>query len=145
MYNVEVKIKLAPGAVMPTYATEGDSGVDLYPIQDGLITPNARGVLINTGIRVELPKGFEIQIRGKSGNNIRTPLRVALGTIDEGYRGTIGVIVDNLSDEIIEISKDKAIAQAVLQQVPKMRFVEVDKLTDTERGTGGFGSTGRGI
>ena len=62
MYNVEVKIKLAPGAVMPTYATEGDSGVDLYPIQNGLIAANARGVLINTGIRVELPKGFEIQI-----------------------------------------------------------------------------------
>ena len=145
MYNVEVKIKLAPGAVMPTYATEGDSGVDLYPIQDGFIEPNARGVLINTGIRVELPKGFEMQIRGKSGNNIRTPLRVALGTIDEGYRGNIGVIVDNLSNVRIKISKDKAIAQAVLQQVPKMRFVEVDKLTDTERGTGGFGSTGRGI
>ena len=146
MYNVEVKIKLAPGAVMPTYATEGDSGVDLYPIQNGLITPNARGVLINTGIRVELPKGFEIQIRGKSGNNIRTPLRVALGTIDEGYRGTIGVIVDNLSDEIIEISKDKAIAQAVLQQVPKMRFVEVEQLDEnTERGSGGFGSSGRGL
>lgn len=145
MYNVEVKIKLAPGAVMPTYATEGDSGVDLYPIQDGFIEPNARGVLISTGIKVELPKGFEMQIRGKSGNNIRTPLRVALGTIDEGYRGNIGVIVDNLSNVRIKISKDKAIAQAVLQQVPKMRFVEVDKLTDTERGTGGFGSTGRGI
>ena len=145
MYNVEVKIKLAPGAVMPTYATEGDSGVDLYPIQDGFIEPNARGVLISTGIKVELPKGFEIQIRGKSGNNIRTPLRVALGTIDEGYRGNIGVIVDNLSNVRIKISKDKAIAQAVLQQVPKMRFVEVDELTDTERGTGGFGSTGRGI
>ena len=145
MYNVEVKIKLAPGAVMPTYATEGDSGVDLYPIQDGFIEPNARGVLISTGIKVELPKGFEMQIRGKSGNNIRTPLRVALGTIDEGYRGNIGVIVDNLSNVRIKISKDKAIAQAVLQQVPKMRFVEVDELTDTERGTGGFGSTGRGI
>ena len=145
MYNVEVKIKLAPGAVMPTYATEGDSGVDLYPIQDGFIEPNARGVLISTGIKVELPKGFEMQIRGKSGNNIRTPLRVALGTIDEGDRGNIGVIVDNLSNVRIKISKDKAIAQAVLQQVPKMRFVEVDKLTDTERGTGGFGSTGRGI
>lgn len=146
MYNVEVKIKLEPGATMPSYATPGDSGVDLFPKENILIAPNARGVLIKTGISIELPQGFEFQVRPKSGNSIKTPLRVVLGTVDEGYRGEIGVIVDNLSKDTISISKNKAIAQGVLQQVPKMNFIQVEKLNNnTERGSGGFGSSGRGI
>ena len=131
---------------MPSYATPGDSGVDLFPKENILIAPNARGVLIKTGISIELPQGFEFQLRPKSGNSIKTPLIVVLGTVDEGYRGEIGVIVDNLSKDTISISKNKAIAQGVLQQVPKMNFIQVEKLNNnTERGSGGFGSSGRGL
>ena len=124
----------------------GDSGMDLFPKENILIAPNARGVLIKTGIYIELPKGFEFQVRPKSGNSIKTPLRVVLGTVDEGYRGEIGVILDNMSSRSIEVTKDKAIAQGVLQQVPKICFIQVEELSnDTVRGSGGFGSSGRGI
>lgn len=146
MCNVNVKIKLEKGATMPSYAMPGDSGMDLFPKENILIAPNARGVLIKTGIYIELPKGFEFQVRPKSGNSIKTPLRVVLGTVDEGYRGEIGVILDNMSSRSIEVTKDKAIAQGVLQQVPKICFIQVEELSnDTVRGSGGFGSSGRGI
>lgn len=141
----DVKIVLEKGATMPSYANEGDAGADIFPIMDYSIPPNARGMLIKTGIKIQLPNMYEIQVRPKSGNSIKTPLRIVLGTIDSGYRGEIGVIVDNISNEWIKVSKEKAIAQLVLKKVPTMNFIKVNELDDTDRGIGGFGSTGRGI
>ena len=101
--------------------------------------------MVGTGVVFELPEGYELQVRPKSGNSIKTPLRVVLGTVDAGYRGEVGVIIDNISDLPIRIKKDKAIAQGVLKRVPKMNLIQANKLTETERGKGGFGSSGRGI
>lgn len=142
---VDVKIVLEDGAKKPTYATDGDSGVDLACLEDTIIPANTRGEKINTGIKIELPIGYEAQVRPKSGVSINTNLRVVLGTVDEGYRGKIGVIVDNLGAWDIKIPKGKAIAQLVLKEVPKFNFIQVDELSNTERGQGGFGSTNRGI
>ena len=142
---LNVKINLMEGAKMPTYARKGDAGVDLYPLENAFIAPRAKGVLIKTGISMEIPEGFELQVRPKSGNSIKTPLRVVLGTVDSGYRGEIGIIIDNLSNKVIKVSKDKALAQGVFSKIPKAVFEVVEELSESDRGTGGFGSTGRGI
>ena len=136
---INVKIKLLEGATMPSYAKEGDAGVDLYPKNDIKIAPYA------TGVMMEIPKGYELQVRPKSGNSSRTPIRVVLGTVDAGYRGEIGIIIDNLSNKVIKVSKDKALAQGVFSKIPKAVFEVVEELSKSDRGTGGFGSTGRGI
>ena len=141
---VDVKIVLN-NVELPSYANEDDSGVDLYSKEDVVIPAGAKGFLVKTGIRVELEKGYELQIRPKSGNSIKTPIRVILGTVDSGYRGEIAVILDNLANEDFKLSKDKAIAQAVLNYVPKIKFKIVEELSNTDRGQGGFGSSGRGL
>lgn len=141
---VDVKIVLE-NIEIPSYANEDDSGVDLYSKEDVVIPAGAKGFLVKTGIRVELEKGYELQIRPKSGNSIKTPIRVILGTVDAGYRGEVGVIIDNLSDEDFKLSKDKAIAQAVLNYVPKINFKVVNELSNSDRGEGGFGSSNRGL
>ena len=141
---VDVKIVLE-NIEIPSYANADDSGVDLYSKEDVVIPAGVKGFLVKTGIRVELEKGYELQIRPKSGNSIKTPIRVILGTVDSGYRGEIAVILDNLANEDFKLSKDKAIAQAVLNHVPKIKFKIVEELSDTDRGQGGFGSSGRGL
>lgn len=141
---VDVKIVLE-NIEIPSYANEDDSGVDLYSKEDVVIPAGAKGFLVKTGIRVELEKGYELQIRPKSGNSIKTPIRVILGTVDSGYRGEIAVILDNLANEDFKLSKDKAVAQAVLNYVPKIKFKIVEELSNTDRGQGGFGSSGRGL
>ena len=141
---VDVKIVLE-NIEIPSYANADDSGVDLYSKEDVVIPAGAKGFLVKTGIRVELEKGYELQIRPKSGNSIKTPIRVILGTVDSGYRGEIAVILDNLANEDFKLPKDKAIAQAVLNHVPKIKFKIVEELSNTDRGQGGFGSSGRGL
>ena len=141
---VDVKIVLN-NVELPSYANEDDSGVDLYSKEDVVIPAGAKGFLVKTGIRVELEKGYELQIRPKSGNSIKTPIRVILGTVDSGYRGETAVILDNLANEDFKLSKDKAVAQAVLNYVPKIKFKIVEELSNTDRGQGGFGSSGRGL
>lgn len=142
---IDVNIVLENGATLPSYAKSGDAGVDLYPKNDYSIAPGARGILIQTGIKIELQEGYELQVRPKSGNSMKTPIRVVFGTVDSGYRGEIGVIIDNISDKWIELKRDKAIAQGVLNHVPKIKFKIVEKLAESDRGQGGFGSTKRGI
>ena len=141
---VDVKIVLE-NIEIPSYANADDAGVDLYSKEDVVIPAGAKGFLVKTGIRVELEKGYELQIRPKSGNSIKTPIRVILGTVDSGYRGEIAVILDNLANEDFKLSKDKAVAQAVLNYVPKIKFKIVEELSNTDRGQGGFGSSGRGL
>lgn len=143
--SIPVGIKVADGAKRPDYASSDDSGADLYILEDVYIAPGARGLKIRTGIKLDLPAGFEVQVRPKSGVSTNTTLRVILGTVDAGYKGEIAIMVDNLSDEVIYVSKHKAIAQMVLQSVPMMKFEDRDEFSQSKRGENGFGSTGRGI
>ena len=99
---------------------------------------------IPTGLFIELPQGYEAQIRPRSGLSLKTGLSIpnSPGTIDSDYRGEIKVIVANLSNEIVEINHGDRIAQMVLAKYERVNWTEVDNIDSTERGTGGFGSTG---
>lgn len=132
-----------PDAVMPVFAHPGDSGFDLHTVEDTDVPPNGR-VILRTGLRAELPPGYEIQIRPRSGISAKTRLTVIVGTIDSGYRGEMGVIVHNTHVNTCTIKKGYRIGQAVVQHVPAIKIVEVSEedLSNTSRGEGGFGSTG---
>jgi dUTP pyrophosphatase len=169
--KVNVKIKrLHPDAVIPRYAHEFDAGFDLVAVEDVVIEPGETK-LVRTGLAISLPSGYELQVRPRSGISLRTKLRVVLGTVDAGYRGEIGVIVDNIAPKDLDgmpceyfalsienkplpeyksnfvegtyiIRKGDRIAQAVIKPVEQAHFVEVDELDETERGANGFGSSG---
>ena len=162
--NLLIK-KLHPDAALPKYAKQGDSGFDLVAVEDTVIEPGETK-LIKTGLAFEIPEGYEIQVRPRSGITLKTKLRVQIGTIDSNYRGEVGVIVDNIktptgyptkllwtlksitgSDEARPdmtyiIRKGDRIAQAILAPVAYTEFVEVDELSETVRGVNGYGSTG---
>ena len=165
--NIKIK-RLHPDAVIPKYAHAGDSGFDLVAVEDVIVMPGETA-LVKTGLAFEIPAGYELQVRPRSGITLKTKLRVQLGTVDAGYRGEIGVIVDNIADdplvnvapylshidgndyrtdgeiflnETYIIRKGDRIAQGVIAPVAKMEFEEVDELSDTERSNKGFGSTG---
>lgn len=137
---------------LPAYETVGSAGADLranFPDAmraEGItLAPGARG-LIPTGLAVEIPQGFEIQIRPRSGLALKEGLALvnAPGTIDSDYRGPLGVIVINLGENPIHIEHGQRIAQAVVAPVVFARFQIVETLAESARGVGGFGSTGRG-
>ena len=130
---------------LPEYALMGDSGMDLRSNEDDIviIKPNGR-TLIKTGLSVQLPDGYEFQIRPKSGMAMKYGITVlnTPGTIDANYRGEIGVILYNASDRDYAVAPGDKIAQMVLQQVPKVEWEPVTELTKTNRGDGGYGHTG---
>ena len=136
--------KIKKNAKIPTYAKSGDSCCDLYAVEDVTITPGQRK-LIDTGIAIELPRGFEAQIRPRSGNAWKHGVTVlnTPGTIDEGFRNSLKVILINHGDDYFTIRKGDRIAQMKFSPVYKGHFIEVDQLSSTERGTDGCGSTGR--
>src|SRR5690625_5196761 len=175
--------RLTDDAVIPTKAHPTDSGFDLYASEDVIVEPGETAV-VKTGIAVKLPPGYEAQVRPRSGVTSRTKLRVQIGTIDNGYAGEIGVIVDNkhrptygvdlkegraylkeaynpviktINNESYRISKSTQdgsylirvgdrIAQLVIQPLPAVESYEIDgDIEQTERGAGGFGSTGVGL
>ena len=140
--NVKIK-RLSEDAKIPEFAHEGDSGVDLYSIEDTEIEAGERK-LIKTGLKIAMPIGLEAQVRPKSGLAIKHGITVlnTPGTIDSGYRGEIGVILINQSNEKYKIEKGKKIAQMVFAKVETPEFEEVDDLDETSRNQGGFGSTG---
>lgn len=137
--------KLHPDAIIPDYAHEGDAGMDLYSIQDDIIEP-LTWKLIPTGLSCELPEGTEGQVRSKSGIALKNGVFVlnSPGTVDENYRGEIGVILYNLNTQTpFVINKGQKIAQYVINQVEYVETLEVhEELSSTERGEGGFGSSG---
>lgn len=142
--NLEVKIKkVHADAMLPIQANPGDAGMDLYSIE-AVEIPAGVAKLIKTGIQIELPKGTEAQIRPRSGLALKHSVTVlnSPGTIDEGYRGEIGVILINHGQEPFIVEKSMRIAQMVIQLVPMIQLVEVDELSQTERGTSGFGASG---
>jgi len=142
MLNLKVK-RTCESAILPQYAHENDAGLDLFSIEEKAIKPGETA-LIKTGIKIELPRETEAQIRPRSGLALKHSITVlnTPGTIDEGYRGEIGVILINhgIVDFIVE--KNMKIAQMVIKPVLKVKIVEVDELSLTERAEGGFGSTG---
>ncbi|MRS25880.1 dUTP diphosphatase [Bacillus sp. RIT694] len=154
--NLRVKIKRVKDVELPKYAKPGDSGFDLVAAEDTVIWPGETKV-VKTGLAFEIPPGYELQVRPRSGMTRNTKLRVVLGTVDSGYRGEVGVIVDHIMSKDLGIRFDKEkqefisasviekgtrIAQGVIAPVGTANFVEVDELSDSERGIGGFGSTG---
>ncbi|MTJ48775.1 dUTP diphosphatase [Dolichospermum sp. UHCC 0259] len=136
-------LKLHESATIPKYEHPNDAGLDLISI-DELELPAGESKLIHTGISIQLPPGTEAQIRPRSGLALKHQITVlnTPGTIDEGYRGEIGVILINHGKEPFKISKGMKIAQMVIAPVIRVEIEEVDSLSDTSRGTGGFGSTG---
>lgn len=139
---MKVKIQLAPGVQMPTYATDGSAGFDLAVNEEIVIHPGQTRV-VGTGIRMAVPEDWELQIRPRSGTSLKTKIRISNspGTIDSDYRGEIGIIIDHIGDTIFTIPKGMKIAQGVLCPVGKASFEEVRQLDNTLRGEGGFGST----
>lgn len=141
---MEIKvIKTHVDAVLPCYAHEGDAGLDLYATSDvelvsGVVT------FVSTGIAIALPSGYEAQIRSRSGLAAKgVSVLNSPGTIDSGYRGEIKVILFNHTTKSICIKKWDRIAQMVVAPVTRVILNEVDELDSTERGSGGFGSTGK--
>jgi dUTP pyrophosphatase len=142
--RVIVKIKrLIPEARIPEYEHFDDSGADLVAVADYHLNPLERAA-VSTGIAVEIPLGYEIQIRPRSGLALKHGITVlnTPGTVDAGYRGEIKVILINLGSEPFYISQGQKIAQMVISPVVRGMFTEVESLTESQRGMGGFGSTG---
>lgn len=130
-------------ALIPTYASEGASGMDLKAKEPRTFQPGEAG-LVPTGIRVAIPDGYEMQIRPRSGLALKHSVTVlnSPGTIDSDYRGEIGIILINHGKSAFEVTEGMRIAQAVITKVEKAVIVERDELPDTLRGEGGFGHTG---
>ncbi|PEQ09132.1 dUTP diphosphatase [Bacillus toyonensis] len=145
--KLRVKIKRVKDVELPKYAKLGDSGFDLVAAEDTIIRPGETKV-VPTGLAFEIPPGYELQVRPRSGISRNTKLRVVSGTVDSGYRGEVGVLVDNterpisLNMKVHVIERGTRIAQGVIAPVETAHFVEVEKLLDSERGGDGFGSTG---
>src|SRR5690625_2025447 len=159
--------RLSESAVITTKAHASDSGFDLVASEDVIIEPGETAV-VPTGIAVQLPDGYEAQVRPRSGVTSKTKLRVQLGTIDNDYTGEIGVIVDNMltiseyerpgylrldnsmylnhrvlyAEGTYKVREGDRIAQLVVQPLPEVEAIEVFDVEETERGEGGFGSTG---
>ena len=142
---MKLKIKkLSSDAIIPAYQSELAAGFDLHSVEEYVLKPNERK-LIKTGLAFEIEEGYEVQIRPRSGLAFKHGITVlnTPGTIDADYRGEIMVLLINLGENDFEIKKGERIAQAVIAPVIQAEFVEVDELSITKRGKGGFGSTGR--
>ena len=166
---IQIPIELChPNAKIPAYAKPGDAGMDIYALEDFEVAPGERKI-IKTGLKVAIPRGYELQVRPRSGTSIKTALRVANtpGTIDSGYRDEIGVIIENIEPKIKDIGYDfddngniiiksilhgsvfnvgkgERFAQLVLNEVPSAAFYPVESVAQIgENRGGGFGSTGK--
>jgi dUTP pyrophosphatase len=136
-------VRLTTSATIPKYATDGDAGMDLTASEPAVIFPHSRGI-VSTGIAVAIPKGYVGLIHPRSGLAAKSGITVlnTPGTIDSGYRGELKVILLNTSDLKFRIEVGDRIAQLVIQEYVHAEIVEVSKLPASERGEGGFGSTG---
>ena len=144
--SVVVKIVNESGNPLPAYATEGSAGMDLCAhIRESVVLEPLERKLIPTGLFIELPTGFEAQIRPRSGLALKQGITClnSPGTIDADYRGEIGVILINLSNELQVIKTGDRIAQMVIAPVTQISWEPATLLTSTNRGAGGFGSTGK--
>lgn len=141
-----------PAIDLPAYATAGAAGADiranLPPEQreSGLVLAPMQRAICPTGLRIEIPEGYEVQIRPRSGLALKHGITLpnTPGTIDCDYRGPLGVALINLGDSAFNIAHGERIAQMIVAPVVQAQFITVEALSDTARGAGGFGSTGRG-
>lgn len=143
---MKVKIINKSSHPLPEYATEYSAGLDLRAdIQDDIILAPLQRILVPTGLYLELPKGYEAQIRPRSGLALKHGLTVlnSPGTIDADYRGEIRVILVNLSNESFTIKNGERICQMVIAAHAQVEWIEVNEINETDRGTGGFGHTGK--
>lgn len=142
---IEVKLVTKEGNV-PAYETSGSAGMDLKAILDEPIVLNpGERMLVPTGLYIELPVGYEAQVRARSGLAIKYGITLinAIGTIDSDYRGELKVPLVNLGQEPFEIKNGERIAQMVVAKYEQVQWKVVDELSETERGEGGFGHTGK--
>ncbi len=145
MERMEIKFTAEPGVKVPEYKTSGSAGCDVCARLDGeIVVERGRRAVVPTGISCSIPNGYEIQVRPRSGLALKNGITVlnAPGTIDSDYRGEICVILVNLGDEDFTVRNGDRIAQLVVAPVVQGIFVPVEVLDQTERGSGGFGSTG---
>jgi len=143
--NVQIKRCGSYAGNLPSYATTGSAGMDLYAaIEEPLIIPAGGIVMVSTGIAIALPSGYECQVRSRSGLAAKSGIFAlnAPGTIDSDYRGEIKVILANFGKQDYIVQSQERIAQIVIAEYAIVEWTPVDELTETKRGTGGFGSTG---
>ena len=134
--------KLSPKAKLPEFKTDGAACADVYSIDEIIIAPNST-VVVKTGLAMQIPSGHCVIIRGRSGLSVNHNYHVKTGILDEDYRGEMGIIISNNSNnEELHIDKGDRIAQIMLVPVVQFKSKEVVELSETNRGTGGFGSTG---
>ena len=140
---INVKVSTDNGVKLPEYKTSGAAGCDVHARSSAVIEPG-KWAIVPTGLKVAIPKGYEIQIRPRSGLAMAKGVTVlnSPGTIDSDYRGFIGVMLINHGVEYFMVEKGDRIAQLVLCPVEQIQWEVVDTLDDTDRGSGGFGSTG---
>lgn len=146
MNKITVKCVASKGAIVPEYKTAGAAGADLYAFLDSPVTIlPGKSAMIPTGLFFEIPEGYEIQVRPRSGLAAKNGVTVlnTPGTIDSDYRGEIKVILINLGDKEFVVNNGERIAQMVIAPVIQAAFEITENLSQTERGAGGFGSTGK--
>lgn len=156
--NVKVRVKrLSDRAYMPTYAHEGDAGMDFYLPEDIKIPTSARSVKVPLGIAMEIPKGYYLAIMLRSSTGLKSTLRLSnsYGVVDSGYRGEISLILDNICKEVpygalgflsvgcVEYKRGDRIAQGIIMKHPTVSLEEVEEISESDRGKGGFGSSGK--
>ena len=142
---LEVKCVISPGAVLPSYKTKGAAGADICAcIETDVVIRVGERVMVPTGLFFEIPQGYEVQVRPRSGLAVKNGVTClnTPGTIDSDYRGEVKVILINLGQKPFTVKNGDRIAQIVVSPVEQASFCKVDVLSSTERGEGGFGSTG---
>ena len=145
MQKVKVKVLKKEGLNLPEYKTEFSAGADIHAfIEEPVLLKRFETKLIPTGLQVNIPDGYEIQLRPRSGLALKNGLTMlnTPGTVDSDYTGNIGIILTNLGSEDFLIEPNMRLAQMLLKRVEQIEWEPVDELKETERGSGGFGSTG---
>lgn len=143
---ITIKVVKAEGVQLPKYESKGAAGLDVRAnIVEPITLKSLERKLIPTGLKVSIPEGYEIQVRPRSGMALKHGITMlnTPGTIDSDYRGDIGLIVANLSNEEYTIQPQERLGQLVLNKIEQIEWEEVETLDTTERGAGGFGSTGK--
>ena len=146
MEKVKVQVLISDGVQLPKYETSGSAGMDVRAnISEPIVLGSLERALIPTGIKMAIPEGYEVQVRPRSGLALKHGISMAnaVGTIDSDYRGELGVILINLSKDEYVVQPQERIGQLVLNKVAQMEFEVVESLDETERGSGGFGHTGK--
>lgn len=144
-YSIKLPMTVDEGAKVPTFAHETDAAADLYAMEDQVIAAHTYGNKIHTGVKIQLPEGWLAMILPRSSMGTKTPLRLSnsVGLIDSGYRGELGVLYDNTSDNDYKISAGDRIAQLLVMPSHRFQAVVVDSLEDSDRGETGFGDSGK--